>query len=380
MNILFYEYGLNPFTGGVQRVSYNIAKQLKGEHSTYVCYTTNEEYKSAYNEAFTGHINIKDLSSASHKSLLEFIKSNRISVIINQCGCELEHTSFLYGVKQEYDFKLYSFVHTSPTGSRDVLGYRDFNFPKLVFRSIVKEFVFLFYKADSKRFREIYRISDKVILLSKYHVDEFKHIIHSKDEASKIMAIPNMVPFPPQNENIIVCKRKKILVVARMGETVKRLSRVLYAWNHLHKDLTDWDLTFVGDGSELPKFKELARKMNLPRLTFTGSTNSQKYYEDASIFLMTSASEGFPMTILEAMQFGVVPIVMDSCKSFHEMIDNGKNGFLTPNKSLSVFETQIMELANDNVKRQQMASNAMKSTSAFYPEAIINLWKQLLKA
>ena len=107
MNILFYEYGLTPFTGGVQRVSYNIAKQLKGEHSTYVCYTTNEEYKSAYNEAFTGHINIKYLNSASHKSLLEFIKSNRISVIINQCGCELEHTSFLYGVKQEYDFKLY---------------------------------------------------------------------------------------------------------------------------------------------------------------------------------------------------------------------------------------------------------------------------------
>ena len=130
MNILFYEYGVSPFAGGVQRVSYNVAKQLKGENNTYVCYMTDEKYSPDYDEAFSDHINIQDHSSVSHKRLLEFIRLHRITSIINQSGFSKEDTAFLHGIKLEYDVMIYSFIHIAPTGSMDVLGYRDWNFPK----------------------------------------------------------------------------------------------------------------------------------------------------------------------------------------------------------------------------------------------------------
>ena len=378
MNILFYEYGVGPFAGGVQRVSYNVAKQLKGENNTYVCYMTDEKYSPDYDEAFSDHINIQDHSSVSHKRLLEFIRLHRITSIINQSGFSKEDTAFLHGIKLEYDVMIYSFIHIAPTGSMDVLGYRDWNFPKLVLRSLAKEFVYFFYKADSKKYQAVYELSDKIVLLSEFLIDDFKKKIRNQDAARKICAIPNMVSYPPQDKAILSAKQKKILVVARMGETQKRLSRVLYAWRELHKSLYDWELLFVGDGSDLPRYKELARKMDLPRLTFAGQADPHKYYEESSIFLMTSATEGFGMTILEAMQFGVVPVVMDSCKAFHEILTNGENGFITENKSLPAFRQKIVELANDNKKRQRMAQNAMDSASRFYPDVIIACWKQLL--
>lgn len=43
---------------------------------------------------------------------------------------------------------------------------------------------------------------------------------------------------------------------------------------------------------------------------------------------MTSAFEGFGMTLVEAQQYGVVPIVMDSYKSLHDIIKNDETASL----------------------------------------------------
>jgi glycosyltransferase involved in cell wall biosynthesis len=65
--------------------------------------------------------------------------------------------------------------------------------------------------------------------------------------------------------------------------------------------------------------------MGLKRVNFEGYRNPQPFYKRASIFVMTSANEGFPMTLIEAQQNGCVPVVMNSFSALREIIQNNIN-------------------------------------------------------
>lgn len=380
MNILFYESGINPLGGGVGRVSFNIAKILRQEgHNVYVAYQSNEVLEGKYHVAFIDGIIVNRLNKESQRKLCQFIKGKEIGIVINQGG-SVEMCSFFSKLRKPCNLRLYTFIHISPTGSHDVLGYRDYRFPKLVLRSLIKECLYRFYDFEKHKYRKLYHLSDKVVLLSNSFVEDFKKNIGANDDNHKIVAIANTTTYPIQDEQSILREKEKIiLVVARMGETPKKLSQVLDSWNAINGQLTDWQLIFVGDGSELKAYKKLSERLRLPRLTFTGTANPYPYYKKASIFLMTSATEGFGMTLLESQQCGVVPIAMDSYKAVRDIIDDGVNGFITPNKDVNEFSEKIVWLAKNDDKRKNMAINAMRSSQRFSEDKIYSLWKKLLE-
>ena len=57
--------------------------------------------------------------------------------------------------------------------------------------------------------------------------------------------------------------------------------------------------------------------------------------------MMTSAFEGFPMTLVEAQQCGVVPVVMDSYLSLHDIVETGYNGIIVSNEDLTGYINNI---------------------------------------
>ncbi|RGN76255.1 glycosyltransferase [Segatella copri] len=63
-------------------------------------------------------------------------------------------------------------------------------------------------------------------------------------------------------------------------------------------------------------------------LTFEGFQSPIEYYKRASIICMTSSFEGFPMVLVEAMQFGCVPIAFDSFEAIRDVIIPEKTGEL----------------------------------------------------
>lgn len=221
-------------------------------------------------------------------------------------------------------------------------------------------------------------MSDKVVLLSESFITDFKQIICNEDINHKIAAIPNCITYPLQDENVLQKKENILLVVARMGETPKKISRVLDCWKMLNAELENWELILVGDGSDLQTYKDIARKNKLPRITFTGMADPSSYYMKASIFLMTSATEGFGMTLLEAQQYGVVPIAMDSYKSVRDLIADGKNGFIIPDKNISDFASKILVLVKNNELRTSLAKNALHSVRRFSEKQVLAQWNKLL--
>ena len=129
--------------------------------------------------------------------------------------------------------------------------------------------------------------------------------------------------------------------------------------------------------------KEYVKTHNIERVSFYGFQKEppRRFYEKASILLLTSDLEGFGLVIIEAMQFGVVPVVYGSYVAVYDIISNGVDGFITPipyNKTIT--EERLRSLMSDNQLRERMAQAAIVKSKEFTLENIVQKWYSLFKA
>ena len=149
----------------------------------------------------------------------------------------------------------------------------------------------------------------------------------------------------------------------------------MLVWKKLQEQLPDWNLVIVGDGPFSNEMKQLSKKLSLQRVEFAGFANPIKYYKESSIFCLTSNHEGWGLVLTEAMQFGCVPIAFDSFESIHEIIEDGKNGFLVKPFDIDKYADKVLRLA-DNFK----VDYVMNSMERLMPENVVKLWIRLFNS
>ena len=84
------------------------------------------------------------------------------------------------------------------------------------------------------------------------------------------------------------------------------------------------------------------------------------------------------MTLMEAMQMGVVPVAFDSFGAIREIISDGETGFLIKPFDEYAFSDRIIELMRNKPLRERMAENAVSSTDRFTKEKVMKMWQQLI--
>lgn len=170
-----------------------------------------------------------------------------------------------------------------------------------------------------------------------------------------------------------------VLFVGRMYESHKKVSVMLKIWREIESDrnLDSWSFTLVGDGPDKTMFQNMAKEMQLKRVKFEGYQLPLDYYKKAKIFLMTSAHEGWPMTLVESQENGVVPIVMDTFSSCHDIIENGENGFIVGMNNVTEYIKRLKSLMIDEDMRMCMALKGLDTCKRFSVEKIVDRWQQI---
>ena len=82
------------------------------------------------------------------------------------------------------------------------------------------------------------------------------------------------------------------------------------------------------------------------------------YCSLCDLFILTSNYEGLPMTIIEAMSCGK-PIVASDVGGISEIVENGRNGFISDNDEYS-FKTCIESIFSSESKYKNMAEHSRK--------------------
>lgn len=320
--------------------------------------------------------------------LFEFLKKNHVDTIINQDGItnKVLNTFLANGGSQwqREGGKIITCLHFDPDApsviklflSKKTKTLKDwFIITKLqLFSSYYQN---LKNNQVGKLYNELYDKSDSFVCLSKTHF-AYLHKVMKRSCYEKMVAINNPLTFDDISDISILGKKKKqVLIVARMDEFYKRISLALKAWGYL-QDIKDWRLVIVGDGPSLCDYKDYVQKNQLHNVCFEGRQSPESYYKESSVFLMTSDKEGWGLTLTESLQRGVVPIAMNSCPVFSEIISDGVNGFLTPNNDIKKFADKVRFLMTNHDILYKMEKQALVSASKFNIDNTINQWEKIL--
>ena len=188
--------------------------------------------------------------------------------------------------------------------------------------------------------------------------------------ASKFEVVPNGVDteqFRPDQQARVEIRGRvgagaKTMVVGTVGrlDPVKdHISLFRAAKMALGKGL-DLRLVIVGDGIQRASLdNELARSADLARNTvFTGDVrNVAQWVNGFDVFVLPSLSEGLSNTLLEAMAVGVPPIATAVGGNL-EVIEDGHSGLLVRPQDPETMSRYLLELAGDELRREQLARNA----------------------
>lgn len=397
MNILFYHGDETcPTMGGIQRTTSIVAEELKNKygHSCYNIYDYEKPYPAEV-PRYKYEESRRMPMSFSPESIANLLKEWNIDVIVNQMGIPQNKIFRKAIMLTKRDCKLFYFHHNTPRRLFDLSfsgQLRQFKKSKALksrLKACIKISLFPFYRTivkyktlykNASDYRQIYLDADKFVLLSKYFKEEWVELTGIKD-LSKLIAIPNARSFDKVADSTIIReKEKRVLIVARMIEFPKQILVALRVWNNLQRknNIKDWKFDIVGTGPDLDLFKEYARRHNISNVTFYGRQESMSFFKKASIFLMPSIREGWPMTLMEAMQMGVVPVAFDSFGAVREIIANGETGFLIKPFDEDAFADRVLELIKNKQLRESMAEKAVKSTDRFTKEKVIEMWEKLL--
>ena len=117
------------------------------------------------------------------------------------------------------------------------------------------------------------------------------------------------------------------------------------------------------------------RKHNLSNIRIDAPTSDvAKYYEESEILVMTSIFEGFPLVIAESMSRGCIPIVFDSFKSVHDIVDSGRNGMLIKPYNVHDYVNDLYKLVQNGNQRKLMSEAAQEVNYKFDIDTIGNNW------
>ena len=142
-----------------------------------------------------------------------------------------------------------------------------------------------------------------------------------------------------------------------------------------HNDNFESDKRFIETVAEL----RLKKKYQVGNLTFEGFQSPIEYYKRASIICMTSSFEGFPMVLVEAMQFGCVPIAFDSFEAIHDVIIPEKTGELVKPFKIKDYINKLSNLIDDDTKRTTMSDAASMYVARFDVKTIADRWEYILE-
>ncbi|MCQ1535092.1 glycosyltransferase family 4 protein [Methanosarcina sp. KYL-1] len=150
-------------------------------------------------------------------------------------------------------------------------------------------------------------------------------------------------------------KDSKILSVGRLVES-KGVDVLILAMKEVVIKFPDVKLFIVGDGPERNKLETLVENLNLnENVVFVGSVEHSllpSLYASSDIFVLPSQNiggivEGLGVVLLEAMACGT-PVIGSDIGGIKDIIIDGYNGFLVPEKSPGELSTKIIELLSDS--------------------------------
>jgi glycosyltransferase involved in cell wall biosynthesis len=271
----------------------------------------------------------------------------------------------------------------------DILHFHELDFSFPLFSSLVRKPKILHCHGLDVQFLRRYwisrvlmkRLTDYYIAISRQMTNEMVGLGISRD---RIFYVPNGVDvnlFKPYGS-----KKDNLLLFVGRVKANKGVHVLVKALRYIEKPV---QLAIIGpmDNNYRPYILGLIEDENRRgkhKIRYLGqmdNTNIVKWYQKASLFVLPSFNEGFPVTILEALACET-PVVATPVGGIPEIVENYNTGILTPRNDPAALANAIqhfLENKDDIVKfgregRKQVINNFSSET---HVKKLSSIYKQL---
>lgn len=394
MNILFLtESEISPIQGGTEHITHTLSQAFRVVgHRCFLGYI-HPIAKDLLPTEFEGKMCMM-LGQSLHDQLLRFLKDNAIDIVVVNLVVKKYKQAVLpvlYQATRLQGAKVVACYHAMPGEDIIPSDWRHIGYQLChhygVTQALKDVFIHLTPLSVNRlllrgKYRLSPKYSDAFVLLSKNFYAPYLAIAGDvrHDHFHAISSALSYAQNMPEAK--ISQKKKTVLIVSRQQERPKRISKALRVWKLIEQlpDLQDWTMQIVGSGPDAGYYRELHRRLGLQRCALLGRQPViEPFYEDASVFMMTSAYEGFGLTLTEAQQFGCVPIVQNTYASLTDIVEDGKNGVIVNSPDDEAYARQLAELMRDTTKRETMAHAGLRMCRRFELDKIAQQWLNLFE-
>jgi glycosyltransferase involved in cell wall biosynthesis len=283
------------------------------------------------------------------------------------------------------DFRIYDVVHVQSTPYAALV-----NHPHLVVTAhspvatewryypfaarVQAPIAYLCERISLRKAKQIIAVSSKTKddLVKRYGVPEAMiSMIRNAVDSEKFK--PPAKPRPYSAET-------KILMCSRL-EPRKNIPEALMALAEL-KD-TSLRCDIIGTGSQGKALMEISKRLKLD-VRFLGQVSDQelpRHYAEADIFISTSSSEGFGLTVLEAMASGCAVIVSD-ISAHTEFVHHLKNGLVYSNSNELISHLKLLIGHPD--RAEELGSEARKTVLQYswanVAQRVVEVYERVVSA
>ncbi len=193
---------------------------------------------------------------------------------------------------------------------------------------------------------------------------------------AKVEVVPNGIPtdrpadLPPpeavRRSLGIPAGAPVVGTVGRLAE-VKRQDLLIQATARLRDRFPDVRLVLVGDGPERQRLEALAAELNLSnRVHFAGyQPRPEQFLQVMDAFCLSSRTEGFPVSLLEAWQAGV-PAVCSAVGGIPAVVTHGENGLLVPFGDEGALADALARFLGDRGLRDRLGREGQRAVRERY--------------
>jgi Glycosyltransferase len=192
-----------------------------------------------------------------------------------------------------------------------------------------------------------------------------------------VLAIPNAVPDVPLGPGDPGSRR---LIAAGRLVNQKGFDLLLQAFATVAARHPDWTLQIYGHGALRDQLEQ-----SITDLGVGGQANLNpptdrlgERMREASVYVLSSRFEGFPLVLLEAMSAGLVVVSFDCPTGPNEIVTDGVNGLLVPALDVKALALALDRVMSDESLRRRLAAAAPPSILRYSSQVVGQRWDDLL--
>lgn len=253
-------------------------------------------------------------------------------------------------------------------------------------------------------------LSDKVKVVTVAHSDDpanYEHVMRLRDASDAVIGvstailkqllaydpglaerlhhIPYGVDIPVLGPRTLApADPLRMIYTGRLADYEKRTEDLRPLTRSLEQRGIPFELTVVGEGDQRHHLQYLRPISLYRRVWTTGLLPHEevlKILGQQHVFLSTSSFAGMPVSLLEAMAHGLVPVVSDIRSGIPQLISDGVNGFRVPVGDIDAYVDRLALLYEDPGQRERMSRSAHTTISeqGYGIETVVDRYLELFE-